>query len=676
LLLAVHGGILTWAAIGPLATSPEHYRPGQFVRVAALALTIFGVAVGLRGRYTRAIACCGALLVASALMTPAVVLVVGLQLLNAFVVGDRVLTRAGNASIDPPRPVVAILTGVSLWIGLIDIAAPLKVHYGPVYAVGLILPLLLWRRTTVATLGRVGRLLVDPGPAMGVAERAWVVVLMTLVVLHLFVVAKPEVGYDALAMHLQAPLLIAAIHRWPFDITRYAWAVMPMGADWTFTAAYLLGGEGAARLLNFSFGILACRLLYELVRLHARQDVALASVALFASVPLAFLETSTLFVENLWLAFLLGTLLLALDYLRTSSSNAPIALAFLAAGAMQCKVIGVVWVAPLLAYFGYVVWRRRSFREIAAVEVALLGLAAVIAAWPYLNAWLRTGNPVFPFMNALFRSPWYYTEASFNNPIYNAPLRPWSVYEIVWASGPFIEGKDGAVGFHWLLLFPLIVLAFTRPRSREQWFCLALAVVVFVAVFSQQSYLRYLLPFFALVAMLGGWALAEIPDGRSTRRAIWLIGAILCAVNVRLMYTASWPNADLCTNCAVDARTRREYIARYLPDRVVADYLNRNLPNARFGFFMLNAPSPAGFVGYSRAGNWHDYPLYDALTMARNAGDILVYVKRYELTHIVYRDPPRDSENDAMRSFREQHTVPIWSAEGLVVAAIQPPSSR
>ena len=80
-------------------------------------------------------------------------------------------------------------------------------------------------------------------------------------------------------------------------------------------------------------------------------------MCLFASTPLAFLETGTLYVENLWLAFLLGTLLLALDYLRTPSNRALIALAFLAAGAMQCKVIGVIWLAPLLLCVGCVAWR-------------------------------------------------------------------------------------------------------------------------------------------------------------------------------------------------------------------------------------------------------------------------------------------------------------------------------
>jgi hypothetical protein len=258
-------------------------------------------------------------------------------------------------------------------------------------------------------------------------------------------------------------------------------------------------------------------------------------------------------------------------------------------------------------------------------------------------------------MNALFRSPLFDTAASFNNPLYNAPLRPWSPYELIWSSGRFIEGSDGAAGFHWLLLFPVIVLAFTRRRPVAHWLCLALAAIVFVGVYSQQSYLRYLLPAFALIAVLGGWALAEIPDRRSTRLALLVIGGMFCLVNVRLMYTGSWANLSLCPACGVDPRARHEHIAQFAPDRLTAEYLNRELPNARVGFYVLNGV-PAGYVGYSRAANWHDYPTFRALTHAESADDVLAHAQKFALTHIVYRDPPYEFENVAMREFRERYT--------------------
>jgi hypothetical protein len=273
-------------------------------------------------------------------------------------------------------------------------------------------------------------------------------------------------------------------------------------------------------------------------------------------------------------------------------------------------------------------------------------------------------------MNALFRSPYFESAISFDNVLYNAPLRPWSPYEVLWSSGRFIEGSNGAAGFHWLLLLPLIALAFTRRRPLTQWLCLGLAVLFFVGVYTQQSYLRYLLPFLALLAVLGGWALSEIPDRRATRAATLVIGALLCVLNVRVIYAGSWQNLSLCVDCTVDSRARREYVALYSPERVTADYLNRNLPGARVGFYIWGA-NPSGFVGYSRAASWHDTPTFNALTTAESADDVLTNATAFALTHIVYRDPPYETENEAMRAFRERYSVPIWRANGMVIAAIR-----
>jgi 16S rRNA G966 N2-methylase RsmD len=61
-----------------------------------------------------------------------------------------------------------------------------------------------------------------------------------------------------------------------------------------------------------------------------------------------------------------------------------------------------------------------------------------------------------------------------------------------------------------------------------------------------------------------------------------------------------------------------------------------------------------------------------ALTMAESADGVLALAKSYRLTHIVYRDPPYETENEAMREFHERYTVPVWRANGIVVAEIHP----
>ena len=64
-------------------------------------------------------------------------------------------------------------------------------------------------------------------------------------------------------------------------------------------------------------------------------------------------------------------------------------------------------------------------------------------------------------------------------------------------------------------------------------------------------------------------------------------------------------------------------------------------PASGVGFLLLG-PSPAGYVGESRAWNWHDVDAYPALTRAYNAEDVLDEVRRWRLTHVVVPiDPAR-----------------------------------
>lgn len=676
--LIVHA-VIVLAAVKQAFDSParDDYDVWEFVGVIAIAFALAWAAVEVWKHNTRAVAALTLIVAAAALLTPGAVALVGLMLLNAYVVGERLLRWADP---DPgseiaTMPFVAVaLVGWAAWLGLISLTATLRVHFQYVYVVALVLPMLVWWRRTASLLADARRELARSEHAPRATERVWIALLLTIAIVHLFVVAKPDVGYDANAVHMQFAQLFADRHRWSYDFSRYAWAVMPLGADFAFASSFILGGgEQAARLLNLVFGAVALRIVYELIRRYASREVALASTCLVASTPLAFLETGSLFVDNLWCAFLLGALLLGLDYARTRAWCLLTAIAVLAAGALQTKAIAVVWLAPLTIA---IAWYARSkdaarFRWPAPRTAVVMATAAVIAIYPYANAWARTGNPLFPFFNNVFRSPYFDAGSFFANPLYNAHLRLDSIYSLFLTSSKFIEGAkvtEGAAGFHWLLLLPLVALAFMRRRPVAQWLCLALAVIFFIAVYSQQAYLRYLLPFLLLFAALGGWALADIMSTHAARAALLLVGGTLVLVHLRFMHTSSWPNATLCTGCALDQSARSKYIATYLPDRIMAMYLNDTLRSARIGFFVLNAPGASGYLGYSRAANWHD-SIYWALLATKSGDDVFAIARHYGLTHVVVLDSTQDPAGP-LAEFRDRHTVPLWSFHGLVVAAV------
>jgi hypothetical protein len=388
---------------------------------------------------------------------------------------------------------------------------------------------------------------------------------------------------------------------------------------------------------------------------------------------MAFLVTGLLYSETLWCAFVLGTLVAALDWMKTRSPATLCALCLLAAGALQAKAISILWLVPLGGALLFA--SRGSVLRLHGTRARLVAATALlIGAWPYANAWWRTGNPVFPFMNNVFRSPLFDTAGSFDNPLYHQPLVPWTPYELVLDSGRFIEGTTGAAGFHWLLLFPVIAVAFAlRRRPRVQWFCVAIAAAFFLLVYVQQAYLRYLLPALLVGAAAAAWALADLPDGRVPRAIVAVVGAVLIALNLRFMYTGSWTHAELCPACAFDGQARKRYVTHYAPLAIVSEWLNENLPAARVGFFTLQDPSPAGYTGYSRSVHWHDPAVSAAFARIRDADDVLAIARAWKLTHVVVHVLPAPHEV-AITDFRDRYTKPVWQFENYRVAAIVPPS--
>jgi hypothetical protein len=236
----------------------------------------------------------------------------------------------------------------------------------------------------------------------------------------------------------------------------------------------------------------------------------------------------------------------------------------------------------------------------------------------------------------------------------------------------FIEGSDGAAGLHWLLLLPQIYVAFSRKRPPGQWAVVGLGIVFFAAVYTQQAYLRYLLPAVLLLAVLGGWAANELGERRGVRIAMLAVGGFLCLLHVRFIPYGAWNNAALCPRCGFDEQARVELITTYMPDRLVARYLDRELPDARIGFFLLNGPAPADFTGYSRAGNWHDVGVYGDLARATSAEDVAAIASRFALTHAVFRTRAPEQVTPAITSFRERYTVPVWQFRDFIVAKIKP----
>jgi hypothetical protein len=278
-VLALHVALIAWVVAGLFPESPYNAVDETSLRqVGTLAAgVLIAVAFGARRHPVRSVALC-VIAVAMALLLPVAVLTTGWIMVDAWLVGAAALRAVARTQARPIRAVHA--RGLAIVVGLLAATATLPVHYAAVYAASSRCRSRL-RRPDGALAARLAHA-ADDG-AWTPAERIWLGRAGAVVVLHVFVVAKPEVGYDAQTMHLQFARMLSVHHAWTFDVERYAWAVMPLGADWMFALGYALGGEACARALNLAFGVLCARCSTGCAQRGTARLPALVSVALFAS---------------------------------------------------------------------------------------------------------------------------------------------------------------------------------------------------------------------------------------------------------------------------------------------------------------------------------------------------------------------------------------------------------
>jgi 4-amino-4-deoxy-L-arabinose transferase-like glycosyltransferase len=223
-----------------------------------------------------------------------------------------------------------------------------------------------------------------------------------------FVVAlMPELGFDALAMHLFIPVSLFFNHKWNYDVQTYVWAVMPMLADWIFSWGYMLGGEICSRLLNFGFIILIAFLIKSIcLWAGGTKNSSKWAILLYLSTPLTFAVGSTLFIEPVWSAFLIAGIYLILK-VTFDEDKAGSAIRFsglLLGFALASKAITLSILPILLAILliGYKSWLRYKF-----AKNVILGLFIfmTIGCIPYLLTYIITGNRLFPLFNDILKSP-------------------------------------------------------------------------------------------------------------------------------------------------------------------------------------------------------------------------------------------------------------------------------
>jgi hypothetical protein len=597
-----------WAAAGSLIAFRPKWLP------AAASLLVLGYSVWWCGLVFEAVAPFAALYF----------------LASSFLLGKFLARRASGFT--------ALLTGLAVWIFLLSIAVHFPVNTRLTYAAAFAAPFLLERRR-LATYARGLRF--DIGSR---AEAAAMAVLLFVLLAHWLVALKPDVSADGLSMHLAAPMAVAHQARWPFDFQLYTWAVIPMGGDWAFTGAYLLGGEAAARLLNFALlAVIAAMLRQASLRWLSPAGASLAA-ALFLSTPLVQLVTGSLFVENVWAAIVLGAILELGRYLETGEVDALFLTGLLLGSALSVKLQAAVFVALPAVVALLAAAKRRQARQTAWAALLLLALATP----PYLNAWSKTGNPIYPFANSFFRSPYFDAASSLVDPRFRAPLTWSTPYDLEFHSARYMESQNGALGFQYFLLLLPAALLMTRRSPLLPMAAGAVSVLLLLVIL---PYLRYAYPALAIFSLVIAWSAAQVRGGPAALLA-------LTVLNLWFIPAAGWYHPDF----ALFGRDQvRQYLESSAPQRILIDSLNQTAPGEPVAFF--DGDLSAGLRAPVYSDTWHSERFWKRLRESSSAEQAAAQFRELGIRHVI-APLGRGADYPAVRGFLRRWTTATDVASG------------
>ena len=576
---------------------------------------------------------------------------VGFFLFSSLVAGRLILALVFGHS--PGRMLLdaSLMVGLAFQLAVFSILIHFPVNGQALYFVLLAAPMLVLLKPAVFCTYRQG--LADH--ARAVSRRLeqlpfWSFAVSLILLSHLCrYTFFPTAGYDDNAQHLRMWTELATNGRFSFDVASQIGAVVPFAVDLLHAIVSVLAGADARGALNLALAVLLLRQVWRLSgRLLTHDLDRVLMLVLFASTPmLAHLLTSL--QTELFLALLATTgVKLALENEKTIWNSNTAAVLAVAAMACATKLPGtVLGLAVLLAWSTRLAHARRqpapatSTRWVAAAVFLLM--LAVVAFNAYVVAWWTTGNPVFPFYNAIFNSP-FFENKNFSDLRYVKGFSFTSYWRLFFNTSEHHEGFDYTAGFQFLLLLPLALLVMFMQLPRRDALVLTIPVAGFgLVMFSQSQYWRYLFPVLPLASVVLASLLASVQKDQSkaSRLAMRAVLAAYVVMNLYFLPGVSW-FFDIRANKAFTEAGRQKITENLAPVQVLNDYLNQKASGATV-LYDYDVPYGATLAGKPVYVNWYSPARNAQMHSWQTSQDLAAFLKRESIGYVMWHLAPAES---------------------------------
>lgn len=634
----------------------------QALVILCIAVVMYGLFVVIGRRYGHGLLWGGGLALGAGILVFAfgwqAVGAALLTLLSGFCMGQLCLTLAGCSRLSLLEVCVV---GIGCTILLLTAVGVAQIDLPTFYIILLIVPPALV--FLIPTLRQQG-LQHWPQAQTEQTENTFTYTRFILGTLILFIAlyetaasTLPEVSWDGLVMHLLVPTQILLHGHWAFDQTLYAFAPWPIGTDYLFGMGMLAGGELGAKCFNLLLFFLLMVQFYDLMRKRIGHDLALTGVALFMAIPLTFVVTTALYVENMLAVLTLAGLRLLDASEEADPKTTLVGLAVIMGALAAVKMHGLFLDAFfMLALVVMPFWKKvpkRAWSVVAIVAVLAVGLGMLT----YLYAWVKTGNPIFMFKNSFFRSPYWDTTDWLDKRWMNK-LSWQLLYNMTFSSQNFVEALPGTIGFAFVaFLLPGVATVLMAPKNYQRG--LIIVTMGFLAfMLSQTQYIRYLytiMPPLLMISMMGFGTLQQYRFGRMPLKAL--------AIILVLFGCYKFPAGDWVLR-VMDFRqiggapsARMQEVAMAAPERLMNDAINSTgMPEPRVLYGTL--PFGGNLRGVPLYTDWYNYTLHKALDTATSDAQIETIISGAKADFLITNDVSEEPIYQKLSAYAHAHLKP------------------
>jgi hypothetical protein len=535
-------------------------------------------------------------------------------------VGLRIY-RAFDARIDLQKVMVAFFIGVSVNSYLVWGLMHLPINYPAVYYAAFAAEIVLSGRSVRESITRVS-FSAELGSALAVLAIAGAFFVSYALV--------PNYQADDVLVHLYIPKFVLLNGFWAFDpqfIPALDTAIVPRS---TYTSVFLMGNEYAVRLFNLLEFFSAFILTTTFVREKFGARAAFLSLLCILTTPFLLWQMGIVLTDSFQM--LSAAIVLVLTYsVLQKTTNRNIVLYFVVAGfAFLHKQHAVFILLPTGVAVGFAILVR-LFRErrpivVGYTAVGVLTCAALIAM-PLLHNYAISGNPLFPYYNAIFGSEWF-VQANFTDGRWQHALRLSSLFDITVHGTKYVENMDFSFGFTFFVVGSLAPLVFLRREGRAG---LGLVLFIFAGCVLgwyqiTSPYMRYFVTCLPVGAVLVGVLMDRILN-LMVRRTAFIATCVIFGVLFALNFASQMSLVNFSPKIPIVEAVSRDFSGSgyeaYLAMRRVFDYANVKYGQKSRGL-LVEAPFMYFADFHAETTEWYHYHRQQEIgSVSANGRDLL-----------------------------------------------------